>query len=309
MTSNRYQDRAPRIRGGVSIGICLAIVWGAPICMGQTAEAAAVRGQDLRLPTARFAEPDEHAPKVRPVIDILQDGRVLCDGRVRYDPAKDVPYTRGVDALLAELKARPETTTTKEQIGDRELRLVDDPILIRADRCTEWHHVGQFMVRCSQPDAAFWKIELGVTTTDGEAGKVPSYLPRDRGGDVQPVQHLAVQVVCSERGRQVPREGQDEAKAGAAKQPYDLEGHEIVWQVGPKKLVTEAALLAELKRIARDRATWREDPATGNLVPMPVVIEPGQGATYGDVVRTLDAVHGAGFVAIAFGGGPGAGRR
>lgn len=284
------------------------MVCTASVCTGQAAEAATTPGKDLRMPEAEFAEPDDFPPEVRPVVDILQDGRVLCGGKVWYDPAKDGGDTRPMDALLAELKARPETTTKEERIGDRKIQLVDDPLLIRADRWTEWHHVGEFMTRCSQPAAAFWKIELGVTVPGGEAAKIPSYLPRDQGGGA-PAEHLTVEIVCSQWGKQVPRRPQDGAGAeagDAAKVPFDLEGHGIVWQVGPKKIGTEEALLDELKRIHDDRTTWQGDAATGDFAPMPVVIRPQKGATYGDAVRTVDAVRKAGFAEIHFGGGRGA---
>ena len=44
----------------------------------------------------------------------------------------------------------------------------DDPVLIRADKWTEWHYIGKFMTQCSQPYAAFWKLELAMSEEDKE---------------------------------------------------------------------------------------------------------------------------------------------
>ena len=47
-------------------------------------------------------------------------------------------------------------------------KIPDDPVLIRADKWTEWHYVGKFMTFCSQPYAQFWKLELAMSEEDKE---------------------------------------------------------------------------------------------------------------------------------------------
>ena len=44
----------------------------------------------------------------------------------------------------------------------------DDRVLIRADKWTEWHYFAKFMTQCSQPYAAFWKLELALSEEDME---------------------------------------------------------------------------------------------------------------------------------------------
>ena len=58
--------------------------------------------------------------------------------------------------------------TKTENLGGRDVELVDDPILLRADKWTEWHFVGEVMKQCSQPEAAFWKVELAMSEKDKE---------------------------------------------------------------------------------------------------------------------------------------------
>jgi len=64
-------------------------------------------------------------------------------------------------------------------------------------------------------------------------------------------------------------------------------------------------MLTELERIRNDQSTWQPDKETGELKPMPVVIEPQVGARYVDVARTVDVVTAAKFKEINFGGGKG----
>ena len=48
------------------------------------------------------------------------------------------------------------------------MTLVNDPVLVRADKWTEWHYVGKFMEQCVFPEAAFWKLELALSEQDKE---------------------------------------------------------------------------------------------------------------------------------------------
>jgi hypothetical protein len=59
----------------------------------------------------------------------------------------------------------------EENIGGRMVGLIDDPILIRADKWTEWHFVGEIMKQCSMPEIAFWKVELAMSEQDKETGE------------------------------------------------------------------------------------------------------------------------------------------
>ena len=49
------------------------------------------------------------------------------------------------------------------------MRVMNDPVLVRADKWTEWHYVGKFMEKCTNKDAAFWMLELALSEEDKEA--------------------------------------------------------------------------------------------------------------------------------------------
>lgn len=124
--------------------------------------------EDLILPKAVEAVPDEDPPEVRPIANILQDGRVYYQKNLRYDPQVDGDNMKGIEDLLIEWKQTVVTDIEPQTIGGRSVEIVNDPILIRADKWTEWHYVGKFMTACSQPAAAFWKLELAMSEEDKE---------------------------------------------------------------------------------------------------------------------------------------------
>ena len=124
--------------------------------------------EDLILPKAQFASPDENPPAVRPIVNIVQDGRVIYRQNTRYDPAVDGNNMDGIRDLLLEWKDTVVTDTEPAKVAGRNVTIVNDPILIRADKWTEWHYVGKFMTGCSQPEAAFWKLELAMSEEDKE---------------------------------------------------------------------------------------------------------------------------------------------
>lgn len=126
--------------------------------------------EDLILPKATYAVPDEKPPENRPVVNIMQDGRVIVKKNVRYDPARDGDNLSPIHALLVEMRDNiPKLDIKKETVGGTTMTLINDPLLIRADKWTEWHYVGKFMEACVFPQAAFWKIELALSEDDKEA--------------------------------------------------------------------------------------------------------------------------------------------
>ncbi len=125
--------------------------------------------EDLILPKAQYTVPDDAPPDVRPIINITQDGLMIYRKNTYYDPAVNSEESAKdhIHNLLIEWK----NTVVKNQNYDAKLKatLVEDPVLIRADKWTEWHWVGVFMTACSQPDAAFYKLELALSDKDKEA--------------------------------------------------------------------------------------------------------------------------------------------
>jgi biopolymer transport protein ExbD len=126
--------------------------------------------EDLILPKATYQEPDEKPPENRPVLNILQDGSVWYKGKSWYNPAEHQrDYSRILELLLylKQTVVKPEDIE-KTTIGGSTVELVNTPILIRADKWTEWHYVGKAMEQCANPKAAFWKVELAMSEEDKE---------------------------------------------------------------------------------------------------------------------------------------------
>jgi len=134
--------------------------------------------EDLILPAAKYAVPDDKPPEVRPIINIAQDGRMVYRKNTYFDPtdgdydaASDAPTKKGENqlrSLLVDWKDNVAVDKEEETIGGRQVTVVNDPVLVRADKWTEWHWVGLFMTACSQPEAAFWRLELALSEEDKE---------------------------------------------------------------------------------------------------------------------------------------------
>ena len=127
--------------------------------------------EDLILPKATYAVPDDRPPEVRPIVNLMQDGRVLYKQQMYYDPMIHGDNLAPIHDLMRFFKqhvAKPENIKTETVGGGARMTVIDDPILIRADKWTEWHYVGKFMEGCTIPDAAFWKLELALSEKDKE---------------------------------------------------------------------------------------------------------------------------------------------
>jgi biopolymer transport protein ExbD len=126
--------------------------------------------EDLILPKAKYQEPDEKPPANRPIINILQNGSVFYNSAIWYDHDKDQLDYKGIANLLQFFRASPDLKlkVVPTPIGGKTVDLVDDPVLIRADKWTEWNYVGEVMKKCSDPKAGFWKLELAMSEVDKE---------------------------------------------------------------------------------------------------------------------------------------------
>lgn len=134
--------------------------------------------EDLILPAAKFAVADEKPPENRAIVNITQDGRVVFKRNNYYNPKTDGDnYTRIAELMrfFKQHYAKPDSIHPQDVGGGKKLIVVDDPILIRADKWTEWHYVGKFMEHCVVPDAAYWKLELALSDRDKEAALIPKH--------------------------------------------------------------------------------------------------------------------------------------
>ncbi|MCA8956472.1 MAG: biopolymer transporter ExbD [Planctomycetes bacterium] len=128
--------------------------------------------EDLILPKAKYVQPDDQPPDVRPIANINQGGDVIYKGNTYYAAAQHGENYEGMKKLLVEwrntLKLTYKPLKEGQAVSAKNPNIPDDPVLVRADKWTEWHYVGKFMTACSQPYAQFWKLELAMSEIDKE---------------------------------------------------------------------------------------------------------------------------------------------
>ena len=138
--------------------------------------------EDLILPRAEFQEPDDEPPENRPILNVLQNGTVIYQGTVKYDPNVHGKNYAPINQMLADIRrvgiANKTLTLVDKDVGGATAKVMDEPILIRADKWTEWNYVGEIMKQCSQPDIAFWKVQLALSGEDKETGEKNTSLTR-----------------------------------------------------------------------------------------------------------------------------------
>ena len=114
--------------------------------------------EELKLPIAKNAVQDKPDPKVvRPVLNILPDGTMITKRRELYDPEKD--EMTEVERYLAD-QARLMPKKKDETVG---VDLPDNPLLIRADRNTEFKYIQKIMEVCGKKGIQIWKLQLAAS--------------------------------------------------------------------------------------------------------------------------------------------------
>ena len=112
--------------------------------------------EPVLLPKARFAVPDQPPEGQRPIVNVLQSGETIYK-RKTYLEADATDYSR-LQGLL-EYFAK---NMTKKFVPAVKKELPDDPLLIRADKWTEMHHVAKIMETCGHLNVQIWRVELAV---------------------------------------------------------------------------------------------------------------------------------------------------
>jgi len=131
--------------------------------------------EQLYLPPAVTASPDEPDPKeIRPVINILSDGKILVKRELLYDPQNDDEYAQLKEFLAGMAKRMPREPLDETKPGGPTVPA--NALLIRADQSTEFKHIQKVMEICGIQDIQIWKVQLaaaeGVKDEDG-AGAPP----------------------------------------------------------------------------------------------------------------------------------------
>lgn len=134
--------------------------------------------------------------------------------------------------------------------------------------------------------------------------ELPTVLPKAQVGSAQPsdpARTIRLEIVCTNFGTQVPRREPGAEQIPGSKASV-LEGHEIHFLLDGERIDEPDALRQRLLALAGDPRARVPDPALpGETMLKAVLIAPGEGATYGDVAVTVDAVTSAGFSEIIFG--------
>lgn len=113
--------------------------------------------EELQLPKARSAVEDKPDIEiVRPIINIPQSGRMIYKRRALYDPEVDGENMQGLERFLVDQAVRMKVA------GHVKDDLPDNPLMIRADRGTEFKYIQRVMETCGLEDVRIWKLELGA---------------------------------------------------------------------------------------------------------------------------------------------------
>jgi biopolymer transport protein ExbD len=122
--------------------------------------------EDLILARASYQVPDADPPERRPVINVLQTGAVYYHGALQYDPALHGEDRARLQRLFALIRQTAGLRTQVRDVGGRRVDAVIDPVLVRADKWTEWRWIGEVMRRGAE--AGFCQVELALSETDRE---------------------------------------------------------------------------------------------------------------------------------------------
>ncbi len=113
----------------------------------------------LQLPQARSSVKDTPDPKVvRPILNIPISGKMVYKGEALYTPEldgddmKELERFLSTQAKLMPLKLDP----------DLKIKLPDNPLMIRADRNTEFKYIQRIMAICGKDGIKIWKLELAA---------------------------------------------------------------------------------------------------------------------------------------------------
>ena len=119
--------------------------------------------EEIKLPVAQTCVPDE--PKkgvVRPIVNIDYTGKMVVKRETYFDPETgDLKPFEGF--LVDQARRMPKKGLDENKpIGPSNPPIPDNPLLIRADRNTEFKFIQKVMELCGKQGIQIWKIELAA---------------------------------------------------------------------------------------------------------------------------------------------------
>jgi len=124
--------------------------------------------EELVLPPAHAAVEDDPDPEViRPVVNIVADGKMYVMAELYYDPENDDGFKALKDFLSDMARKMPKEPV--DETKPNGIKALANPLLIRADQSTPFHYIQKVMELCGQKGIQIWKIELAAT--DDESAK------------------------------------------------------------------------------------------------------------------------------------------
>lgn len=263
------------------------------------------------LPRAEFFVPHDGEAVHPPTLDVLQNGTVLVDGKVRHVGGQG--DTDALFRLLTDIRRDGLLGATLQladaKLGDATVKVMAQPLRIRADKWTEWRAVRAILAQCARPEVAFWSVQLASADQDKETGErnaaILGSAPTGEEGllsiyvGMTPArgQALTVTIEVEEAGIQ-----DYSSFGGSGTNPktglpnrYQRKGRKLHWKVGALTIRSLPDLRAELTRLAADPKSMIPDSNSGGFQLMGCVIEAPADVCVADVVLTHDAARAAGF--------------
>ena len=98
---------------------------------------------------------------VRPILNIPISGSIIAKGEPQYLPEEGEDVTKLERYLASQSKLMPLKLDP-----DLNIMLPDNPLMIRADRNTDFKYIQRIMAICGKDGIKIWKLELGAAEDD-----------------------------------------------------------------------------------------------------------------------------------------------
>jgi biopolymer transport protein ExbD len=125
----------------------------------------------LVLPQAVTATEDAPDPNVvRPIVNILDDGKIFVKRELLYDPDNDDQYQKVREYLGTMAAMMPKEPVNDDGTGPL---VPANPLLIRADQSTPFKHIQKVMEMCGLQGIQIWKVQLAAAEDGGDEETPP----------------------------------------------------------------------------------------------------------------------------------------